>query len=346
MSVTVSVIVLGWNGLPYVDTCLGALLDQATETPDFEVIWADNGSTDGTPERVAQTYPDVRLVRFDHNFGYAEGNVRALDHARARFVAFLNQDTIVGRHWVRGLLEAQRATGAAAVHSNMVLPWQPCARSLDRAGRHPDLHVADLSRDAYVRYWVEPWQADRPTLFVSGAGFLIDRTVLPDIGGLFDPRFFAYCEDTDLALRLAASGHRSVIAGDALLLHDLTPATAVGPRAVRKTLLILRNRILACARSMTAAELLRMVPRLTLGAAGKVEELPVTPSRRGFLRLGMVALAVMAWLWAALELPHHRLVRRRVLQTREGGPLAILRRLDGQTRDGSGSTGDLVRGSD
>jgi N-acetylglucosaminyl-diphospho-decaprenol L-rhamnosyltransferase len=334
-----SVIVLGWNGRRYVDACLAALLDQAPGTPPFEVIWADNASVDGTPEHVAEAYPSVRLVRFDRNFGYAGGNVRALDHARARLVAFLNQDTIVGRRWLLSLVAAQRATGAAAVHSNMLLPWQACARAFDRGARHPDLHVAELTRQAYVAYWVEAFREARPTLFISGAGFLVDREVLPDIGGLFDPRFFAYCEDTDLALRLAASGHRAVIAGGAVMLHDLTPASALGPVALRKTLLILRNRILACARSMTARELLRMAPRLTLGAAGKVDELPMGRWRRAPLQIGMVALALVAWLWAAVELPHHRALRRRVLGARVGGPTTILDRLDDPDRIVSGPRG-------
>jgi GT2 family glycosyltransferase len=323
----VSVIVLGWNGRRYVDACLGALLDQAGGTPEHEVIWADNGSVDGSPEYVAAAYPSVRVVRFERNLGYAGGNVAALSHARARYVAFLNQDTVVGRSWIRSLLETQHATGAAAVHSNMILPWQACAHAFDRSARHADLHVAELSPAAFVTYRIEEYSSSRQTLFVSGAGFLIDRKVLPRIGGLFDPRFFAYCEDTDLALRLASRGYVAVVAGEAVLLHDLTPDSSISVRSIRKTLLILRNRILACARSMTAREFVAFLPSLVAGAAAKADELPMSAPRRALVRAAMVGLTLVALVLAAYELPHHAPIRRVILTQRVGGRFATVEAL-------------------
>src|SRR5262245_44217283 len=56
----VSVIVLGYNGLRYVDACLDSLLDQDTDTPPYEVVFFDNASTDGTPEAVTARHPRVR----------------------------------------------------------------------------------------------------------------------------------------------------------------------------------------------------------------------------------------------------------------------------------------------
>jgi len=177
-----SVIVLGYNGRRYAEACVESLLDQEPGTAPYEVIWADNGSSDGSADFVAERFPAVRLIRFELNLGYAGGNVRALEHARARFVAFLNQDTIVGRRWVRGLLEAREAAGAAAVHSNMILPWEPCASTWSREEYHPHVHVAELTRGGYVAYRRVPRVDWVPTLFVSGAGFMVDRDVLPEIG--------------------------------------------------------------------------------------------------------------------------------------------------------------------
>src|SRR4029453_3916733 len=78
----VSVVVLGYNGLRYCEACLDALRAQVAETPPFEVVFFDNASTDGTPDRVAAAHPWVRLVRNPTNLGFAAGNVAALGEVR------------------------------------------------------------------------------------------------------------------------------------------------------------------------------------------------------------------------------------------------------------------------
>lgn len=343
----VSVIVLGFNGGRYVDRCLSSLRDQAPGGPSYEVIFFDNASTDGTPERVASAYPWVRLIRSDRNLGFAAGNDAALDHALARHVAFLNQDTVVGRRWVAALLETIHAAGAAIVQSNMILPWQACAASFAPGDTHGDLHVAELAPAAYVAYEILPGRPWLPTLFVTGAGFLVDRTVLPRAGGLFDPDFWAYCEDTDLALRIRLAGQRAAVSRDAVLFHDLTPSTSVGLGSVRKTLRILRNRFLACYRTMTAVELLRAMPVLIVGAAGKTDEIPLG-SGRLILAGGMMALSIVALGWAIASMPRHRVARRTALVGRAPGTeptLVALRRARRRLRvaavNGPGGSGTL-----
>jgi N-acetylglucosaminyl-diphospho-decaprenol L-rhamnosyltransferase len=324
----VSVVVLGYNGLRYVDACLDALGAQVAETPPFEVVFFDNASTDGTPDRVAAVHPWVRLVRNPTNLGFAAGNVAALGEVRGRWVVFLNQDTVVGTGFVSGLLSAAAESGAAAVQASMVLPWQPCAAGFDPAVAHDHVHVAELTRAAYVAYAIADPQKWLPTLFVSGAAFLIDTHVLPGIGGLFDPDFWAYCEDTDLALRLRSADHRVIVAGDALVFHDLTPATDLSRASVLKTIRILRNRHLACARSMRAGEYLRVAPRLIAGAAGKTSELPTQGRLRPLLGPAMVGLSVVGMAWALASMGRHRATRRAVLAARVGGPSAIADALD------------------
>jgi GT2 family glycosyltransferase len=314
----VSVIVLGYNGRQYIDRCLRSLAAQSPGGPAFEVIFFDNASTDGTAELVTASHPWVHLVRSPRNLGFAAGNVAALPHARARHVAFVNQDTWLGRRWVAGLLGTMKESGAAIVQSSMILPWQPCASTFDPAGEHADLHVAELTSGAYVGYRVLPGRPWLPTLFATGAGFMVDRTVLPDVGGLFDPDFWAYCEDTDLALRIRGAGLGTAVSRDAVMFHDLTPATRIGLAAVRKTLRILRNRYLACYRSMSAIEFVGILPTLMFGARGKMAELPTTGRSAG-IQIGMIGLSVVAFGWAIASMPRHRSARRASLVRHERG---------------------------
>src|SRR3989304_6027578 len=76
---TVSVIVLGWNGRQYVDPCLTSLPAQDFDRP-YEVLFVDNGSTDGTAD-LAERHAGVRVHRLDRNYGYCLGNNKGFELA-------------------------------------------------------------------------------------------------------------------------------------------------------------------------------------------------------------------------------------------------------------------------
>ncbi|MEM4849151.1 MAG: glycosyltransferase, partial [Ignisphaera sp.] len=61
----VSVVILNYNGLEHLKTCLNSVLN--TDYPNFEVIVVDNGSTDGSVEFIKNTYPSVKLLRLSRN---------------------------------------------------------------------------------------------------------------------------------------------------------------------------------------------------------------------------------------------------------------------------------------
>src|SRR5690606_12888604 len=62
---------------------------------DLEVIVVDNGSADGTAERVRRDFPRVRLIASPENLGYAAGCALAAREARGRALLFLNDDVVV-----------------------------------------------------------------------------------------------------------------------------------------------------------------------------------------------------------------------------------------------------------
>ena len=77
----VTVIILNWNGKPYLEGCLSSVM--ARTYPDFEVVLVDNGSTDGSAEFVARRFPQVRIIRHDENLGFAAGNNTAIRATRS-----------------------------------------------------------------------------------------------------------------------------------------------------------------------------------------------------------------------------------------------------------------------
>jgi hypothetical protein len=82
--VDVSVCIVNWNGREVLQACLESL--RQPQGARLEVIVVDNGSTDGAADMVARDFPEVALVRNDHNAGFARGNNQAARLARGRYL--------------------------------------------------------------------------------------------------------------------------------------------------------------------------------------------------------------------------------------------------------------------
>ncbi|MCL4508354.1 MAG: glycosyltransferase, partial [Chloroflexi bacterium] len=91
-SIDLSIILVTFNSWSYVQRCL-QLLPSACSGAMSEIIVIDNGSRDGTPERILQEFPDVTVVRLAQNVGFAAANNRGMIASRGRHVLLLNSDT-------------------------------------------------------------------------------------------------------------------------------------------------------------------------------------------------------------------------------------------------------------
>ena len=104
----VSVIIVNWNGEPFLERCLTTLMAQ-TATP-YEIILVDNASTDNSLE-IARRFPSVRLLAQNSNTGFARGNNLAINVAASgsEWIALLNPDAFPEPRWLEEcLLSAQR----------------------------------------------------------------------------------------------------------------------------------------------------------------------------------------------------------------------------------------------
>lgn len=213
MSPDISVIVLNWNGRTFLEPCLEALFAQ--EGADYEVIVVDNASTDGTPDMVRTRFPDARLVVLPANLGFAAGNNVGGREARAPFVAFLNNDTIPDRAWLRNLRAGVRSdAGFTLATSRIVYMHDPSV--IDSAGD-------GLLRwgGAYKRHHgapVDTAPASGEVFGVCGAACMLPTAVFKELGG-FDEDFFASHEDVDLSYRARLRGHRCWYVSDAIVRH-------------------------------------------------------------------------------------------------------------------------------
>jgi GT2 family glycosyltransferase len=191
--------------------------------------------------------------------------------AIGNFLVFLNQDTVVGRSWLGELVTPLVSGELDAVHSSMLHPRDAEFAGI-RSRRVPrSSYRYELTRFGHVESLVEPRSDETPRCrFLSGASFAIRRSVVEELGYLFDESFQTYCEDTELSLRLESQGYRVGFAPQSVVYHLGSFTTAVSRRNVWKHLILSRNRFLAFYRNSPSSAFLRLLPLLLLSHPVKV----------------------------------------------------------------------------
>lgn len=256
LSVTVpriSVIVLNWNGRQYLDDCLGSLADQTFR--DFETILVENGSTDGSAAHVRERFPWVRLVELRENVGFTGGNIQGLRVTAGEFIVTLNNDTKARPGFLEELLRPaladHRVGMVAAKLLNFYEPGRIDSVGVKVAGNGMGYNIGVGEQDR--------GQYDTPAeVFGPCAGAALYRRSMLDQVGFFDPDFFAYYEDLDLAWRGRLAGWRCVTAPAAVVLHVHSATSGrMSPFTVYQ---VQRNKWYTLVRNWPSSLLLRRLP--------------------------------------------------------------------------------------
>jgi N-acetylglucosaminyl-diphospho-decaprenol L-rhamnosyltransferase len=215
-------------------------LADATTRP-VEVVLADNGSTDGSPERVAARYPHVRILRTGGNIGYGAAANAGLADLTSGYAVVANPDLRFTPGVIDELLAAAgRFPRAATVGPAIMTPdgeLYPSARDLPRLSTgagHALLGWAWPGNPWTARYRRElESPRERPAGWLSGSCLLVDLTAFWSVGG-FDPGYFMYFEDVDLAERLSRRGWQHVYAPSGVVVHEGGHATRRDPHRMQR----------------------------------------------------------------------------------------------------------------
>lgn len=221
----VAVIIPNWNGARLLRPCLASLAQQTYR--DAEVIVVDNGSTDDSLAMVRAEFPTVRTLALATNGGYTGGCNAGIRASTAEIVVLLNNDTEVEPDWLANLVAALDRHPEAGMATSRIMLYDQ-RDTLNAAG---DLYRCDGtpdSRGVWQRYG-PPYDQECLVFGGSGGALALRRAMLDEIG-LFEERFFMYCEDVDLSWRAQLAGYRCVYVPDAVIYHHLS-ATGGGALA-------------------------------------------------------------------------------------------------------------------
>ena len=217
-----SVVIPNWNGLRFLPTYLNALRNQTY--CDFETLVVDNGSTDGSRERIAKEFPEVRIVALETNRGFAPAVNAGIRAARGDVVVLLNNDTEADSHWLEEI--------ARALETNPNAGMVACKLKL--FDKRDYIHSAgDFYRVDGIPGNRGVWEQDRGQyddargIFGGCGGAVAYRTTMLAEIGAFDEALGSYCEDVDLNWRARLAGYSIVYAPRAIVYH-MVSATGGG----------------------------------------------------------------------------------------------------------------------
>ncbi len=250
----VSLVVLNWNGRKHLATCLGSLAALDYPRDRLELIVCDNGSTDGSTDYVSSTFPGVRVLALDRNYGFAEANDKAARSAKKDWVGFLNNDMSVRPDWLRQLVAPLEEQPGLACLASRILNWNGSAIDFIGGGLNFQGHGVQLD------YGAPSSSHDRPrkVLFACGGAMLVRRELFLEVGG-FDPLFFSLFEDVDLGWRLNLLGHDVWYTPAATVLHK-HHATLRRLPSFQRQMLAERNALFTIYKNYDDANLAAILP--------------------------------------------------------------------------------------
>ncbi len=218
-TMTVKVVILNWNGRAHLERFMPSVVDA---TP-YQVVVADNGSTDGSVAFVRANYPGVEVVELERNYGFAEGYNRALEKLVADVFVLLNSDVETPAGWCEPLVQLlENEEDIAAVQPKIKSLAEPSKfEYAGAAGGFIDALGYPFCRGRILKTIEEDrgqYDDRRDVFWASGACMAVRGRVFKELGG-FDTRFFAHMEEIDLCWRAQLAGWRIAVEPRAEVFH-------------------------------------------------------------------------------------------------------------------------------
>jgi len=223
----VGIIILNWNQEKDTTACLSSL--SKIDYSNYEIVVVDNGSRDGSPEKIKAKFHNITLIKNKENLGFAEGNnvgIRYLMAKSVDYILLLNNDTIVESNFLTELVRVGESSTDIGILA-------PKIYFLDKPDQiwYAGGYFRRITGKTYHRGLFEKDSGQYDEVagvdFVSGCAMLIKKEILEKLKGL-DPDYFNSHEDVDFCLRTKALHYKLLYVPTSKIRHKF--AQAMGGR--------------------------------------------------------------------------------------------------------------------
>lgn len=250
----VAVVILNYNGASMLAKFLPSVIEYS---PGAGIVVADNASTDDSVAVLRESFPTVRLLQLDRNYGFAGGYNKALEQVDAEYFMLLNSDVEVTDGWLEPLLSFMERTPDAVACQPKILAYKQKTHFeyAGAAGGFIDRYGYPYCRGRlFDTVEEDDGQYDdvRRVFWATGAAMMVRSDAFRKAGG-FDGRFFAHMEEIDLCWRMLARGGEIYVVPQSRVYH--VGGATLNKSNPRKTFLNFRNNLLMLYKNLPADEL-------------------------------------------------------------------------------------------
>ncbi len=241
----VSVISINYNQSAVTCEMIESLLH--CDYPFLDIIIVDNASPSDNPDIIKEKYPMVQLIKSSQNLGFAGGNNLGLKYAKADFIFYLNNDTIVPKGAIHPLVEKLLSDSSIALVSPKI-QFHHTPGMVQYAG-YTEINKFTIQNHniGYKQMDTGQFKHSHVTNFAHGAAMMTRKDILDSVGKMTDV-YFLYYEELDWGYRIREKGYQIWYVAESCILHKESIST--GKNSPLKTYYINRNRLLFLRRNI------------------------------------------------------------------------------------------------
>jgi len=265
-----AVVILSYNGKKWHDLFLPLIIKEACT--GYDVIVADNASTDDTLQHVQTNYPEAKTIHIEVNHGFACGYYEALLQVKAKYYILLSADFEVTPGWFPPLHDAMERDEMLAACQPKIRYWKEREKFeyAGAAGGFMDKYgylfcrgriFFDIEKD------LNQYDDNIEIFWASGGCLVVRADLYHKVGGL-DRDFYAHMEEVDLCWRLKNAGYRIGYVGASTVFH--VGGSVISYGSTQKLYYNFRNNLILLIKNEKGSKLIWLFPlRLILdGVAG------------------------------------------------------------------------------
>ncbi|MGC4021047.1 MAG: glycosyltransferase family 2 protein [Cyclobacteriaceae bacterium] len=236
----VAVVILNYNGKHFLEQFLPLVI---RFSGDAKIFVADNGSTDGSADLVANNFASVELVRIHENKGFCGGYNEVLKKIEATYFILLNSDVEVTSGWIDPVIALMDGDNTIAAAQPKILAQRTKTKFeyAGAAGGQIDMLGYPFCRGRLFDSIEEDkgqYDDTQQIFWASGACLFVRANLYHELGGL-DEDFFAHMEEIDLCWKLQRKGYRIFYEGKSTVYH--VGGGTLSASSPRKTYFNFRN---------------------------------------------------------------------------------------------------------
>lgn len=230
-SIDLSVIIVTYKSKEYISQCIRSILE-ATQGLSSEIIIVNNSFSDGLCDFLHAKFPEVRVIENKKNEGFAWGVNQGARLASGRYLNILNPDTQLNPDTLKVLLCYLEKHPSDCIVGARTIDEKgksiPSCRSLPHIGNIIKYPISLLLRGRGLknpkRYLLDLWEQNETIDVTKYNGYITGACILTRLDifkkmGMFDERYFLYCEDIDFGFRMKQAGYHAFFVSEASVIH-------------------------------------------------------------------------------------------------------------------------------